>query len=279
MSYSVLQTGAETPTTEQLKRAFRGAPGLTEMDAYTIGKDAFGLIAKGFALEPAQALKNSLQAQGIAAEVVEERILPILPDSFFISRLDCTENALLLYDTLGRVAEVQWQDVLLVAAGTVRMTEFKQVHAPVGSGVQHGLEFMRAVADPPIGRRSFISDIARDSLANMPRLDVSTREEQHDRFTLEIILAGAVTRYTVKEDRMSQLFFQYLAERRDAEMSRNFRLLVHDLVQHSPDAAINRGAYYLKEDDATQFEYPSKVAFYNEIVWLLWRKSLTPPTV
>jgi hypothetical protein len=278
MSYAVLQTGSEPPSTEQLKHAFRGVRGLTELDAYTVGKDAFGLLAKGFGLEPAQALKHSLAAQGIAAEVVDETVLPVLPDSFFLTRMDCTEKALLVYDAIGRVAEVAWTDVLLIAAGTVVMTEFKQVPAAVEPSVQRGLDMMADLTRPKgFRRRDFLEEIAAHALPDIPRLDIKTREEQHQRLIIEIILAGAVTRYTVRQDRMTLLFFQYLGERRTTDVYQNFSLLIRDLVQHSADAAINRGAYYLKENDATPFQYPNKVAFYNEMVWLLWRKALSPP--
>lgn len=41
MPYAVMQKSLEPPTVAQLKNAFRGIPGLTPMDAYTLGKDAF----------------------------------------------------------------------------------------------------------------------------------------------------------------------------------------------------------------------------------------------
>ena len=79
MPYAVVQKSLELPDIERLKAAFRGIPGLTEVDAYTIGKDAFGVLVKGFTHENASRLVSGLQAQGIETEVVEESSLPKLP--------------------------------------------------------------------------------------------------------------------------------------------------------------------------------------------------------
>ena len=54
----------------------------------------------------------------------------------------------------------------------------------------------------------------------------------------------------------------------------NFRLLVQDLARFAPQAAINRGAYYLREGAGEAFVYPSKNAIFEEIVWLLWRMGI-----
>ena len=64
MSYAVMQRDLEPPSIEQLKIAFRGLPGLTEMDAHVLGKDAFGVLVKGFTLEKATQLQANLAAPG-----------------------------------------------------------------------------------------------------------------------------------------------------------------------------------------------------------------------
>jgi hypothetical protein len=68
MTYTVVQKDLSAPSTEQLRNAFRGVAGLTEIDALSLGRDALGIFARGFELELATALKDSLAAQGVDAE-------------------------------------------------------------------------------------------------------------------------------------------------------------------------------------------------------------------
>ncbi len=54
----------------------------------------------------------------------------------------------------------------------------------------------------------------------------------------------------------------------------NFLLVVQDLLQFAPEAALNLGAQEIRENSTKPFIYPSKTAFYEEIVWMLWQMSL-----
>jgi len=72
-------------------------------------------------------------------------------------------------------------------------------------------------------------------------------------------------------DRPISLLFQYLGDRRTADLATNFKLVVQDLTTNAPEAAVNRGAYYLRENSAVPFNYPTKKAFYDEMTWLLWK--------
>src|ERR1700740_182244 len=101
MSYAVVQQGLDTPSTEQLRRAFGGVDGLTEMDALALGKEPIGIFARGFELSLATALKDSLIKEGVAAEVLEDASLPQLPETHALSRVDCTPDALVVYDSIG----------------------------------------------------------------------------------------------------------------------------------------------------------------------------------
>jgi hypothetical protein len=277
MPYSVLQKTLETPSLEQLRAAFRGVPGLTAYDANILGRDAFGILGKGFGLEQATALKNSLAAQGVAAEVVEDAKLPALPDTFFLARVDCTAEALLLHDSLGRVAELAWKDILLIAAGVVPMSEFKDVRTETKQWV--GFPQGNSHLELPENIRGLL--VGDDWLSNTPlstpgfttRATHETKEEHHNRLLLEIILAGGTLRYSLNSGKASPLLFAGLGERRTKDLQQNFALLVQGLVAGAPQAAINRGAYYLRQNDLS-FCYPGKVAFFHEIVWLLWQKSL-----
>src|SRR3954452_19660277 len=119
MGYAVMQKSLEPPTVEQLKIAFRGIPGLTPMDAYTLGKDAFGILVKRFPFERASALQAALAAQRIETEVVDEATLPEMPPGRHVNCLACTPEALMVSDPLGRSFPLEWKNILLIAAGKV----------------------------------------------------------------------------------------------------------------------------------------------------------------
>jgi hypothetical protein len=260
MAYSVLQKDLEPPSSDQLKNAFRGVPGLTAYDAVVMCKHCFGILVKDFELAQANALQQGLAGQGVEAEVVDEATLPRLPETFFIHQVDCKPDMLLVYDQLGRVAEVKWEDIHLIAAGRVVLAEFKEVRT--GGG---GSRLMGSVA----------SQAGYGGVhVGTGHVDYSLREEDKDRLLIEIVLRGNATRYSINADKSAPLLFQYLGPRRAERLQPNFALVVQDLLNGAKEAAINRGAYYFRENSDRPFIYPSKTAFLDEMIWLLWRASL-----
>jgi hypothetical protein len=243
-----MQKMPEPPTVEQLKNAFRGVPGLTEVDASTLGKDAFGVVVRGFELEPALALKTALAAQGVETEVVDEAALPKLPESRQVHRADCTPEGLVIYDPMDRSFTLGWQNIWVIAAGMVRMSDFMRVEVA-----------QRAVR---AGRYTPTVAYRRE-----------TKEEQSDHSLVEIIIMRAALRYTLKMDRLDCMSFEYLGPRRTQNWAENFSMMVQDMMQFAPQAALNRGAYSFREQAAEPYSvsYPSKTAFYEEIIWILWQ--------
>ena len=244
MPYAVLQTNLETPTIEQLTRACRSVPGLTPADAPILGKDAFGILVEDFSAAQAGALQGALRAEGVETEIVEQTLLPVLPPTKFVHRLDCTPEHLLIYDPLEKTFALEWRHIMFIAAGAVRLTEFvreqRQPKTRVTSGrYQTGVYF-----------------------------DSDTKEERHFHSVAEIIITGAALRYSLTADKFN---FAGLGERNMQNITANFSMLVRDLVQFGAQAALNRGAEALSQDATKIFSYPSKNAFYGEIVWSLWQ--------
>jgi len=248
-----MQTNLEPPTLEQLKEAFRGIPGLTAVDAAMLSRDAFGILARSFEPERARALQSALAAQGVETEVVDDAGLPPLPELRIVHRLDSTPDALMICDPLGRTFPLPWQNVMLIAAGRVRMTEFKSVDVP------HPVMNYGRTGPYRMGGEVIV------------QYDHETHEEHHDRWLLEVVITGAALRYSIVADRPMGLLFQYLGDRRTPDLDTNFKMVVKDLTGNAPEAAVNRGAYYLRENAAEPFYYPSKKAFYDEMTWLLWK--------
>jgi len=252
MSYAVLQKNLEPPSLDQLKNAFQNVPGLTALDAFGVGKDAFGILVKGFDLDSASRLQSALAAQGVETELVDEAALPPLPEIRNVHRVDCTPDALMIYDALGRNFPLKWVDVMMIAAGSVRLIDFNTV------------EVRRPVAHHGRGGDSPVT--------------LEIKEQPADHWILEIIVSGAALRYSIVADHAECLLFQYLDSRRTRELAGNFKLLVQDLTKAAPQATVNHGAFYLRENSPTPFHYPSKNAFYEEIVWLLWQNISKRPS-
>ena len=124
---------------------------------------------------------------------------------------------------------------------------------------------------------------SQDSIANYlfggdsdPLREVRVREEQTFHSILEIVLIRGVMRFQTTADKF---LFAYLGERKKAALLANFALLLRDVMKYAPQTLVNRGAYLLREETASLFEYPSKNAFYEEITWMLWQMANAPKHV
>jgi hypothetical protein len=253
MPFAVVQKNLEPPSREQLENAFHGIPGLAKADAVILGRDAFGILVKGFSAERARMLQASLKNQGMETEVVDQAELPQLPQSKNLNRLECTTEALVIYDPLNRSFPVEWKNIMLIAAGRVPVSEFNRV---------------RTEAEAPAYDLSNLEK--RYQHQRKILVDYSSHEERHERLLLEVVLSRAVLRYSITADK-APLLFQYLGERRTRDVLHNFTLLVQDLMKFAPQAAVNQGAHLFRENAEKPFSYPSKNAFYEEITWLLWK--------
>jgi len=251
-TFAVLQTSIEPPPVDSLQRAFTGLTGFTAADAHIVANDAFGILANNLDAGRAAAFQRALAAQGIATELAPMSALPPMPPGKVIRRLDPLPDAMKLYDPLGRSFPVEWKHVMLVAAGSMRVQEFvsktKRVErspwtAPRNS--RTGMEF----PEPPL-------------------IETIRREETTSKTQLEIVLTRGVQRYSLELGRAS---FAYLGERAHNDPMNNFATLVRDILHHAPHALPNRGAFLLRQEPPQLFAYPSRTAFHEEIVWMLWK--------
>jgi hypothetical protein len=77
-----------------------------------------------------------------------------------------------------------------------------------------------------------------------------------------------VTRYSASGDDFN---FEHLGLRASDDLAMNFVFLVQDLAEEAPHAAQNRGAFMACQRPPELFPYPSKAAFNEELIWMLWR--------
>ncbi len=249
MSYAIVQASLEPPDIEAMRRAFALTPTLTAVDADILGRDAFGILVKGKTLEAATGIHAALKAQGVETFVVSESDLPELPPTKFVNRLDFSDDALMIYDPLGRSFPLEWKHLMLIAAGHVRLTEFNRVRTEK--------RVKRYTAD---GGMYYVTEV-----------DYDTREQQNAQWMLELVLTRGVARYSIKADGRALMLFNCLGDRRTRDTARNFALLVQALCHRAPHAGLNRGAYHIREGSAEPFPYPTRNAFQEEITWLIWQ--------
>lgn len=251
MPCAVIQQVPTPPPVEKLQRAFRAVRFLTTNDAHTLARDGYGILVKNLSTEDATALQLALRTEGIETEVVEQHLLPQLPATKFLARLDCRPEALMLYDPLGRSFPVEWRHIMMIAAGNVSLSDFERI------GQTKRVTKYTASGDPYLDTET----------------DTTIRETKNSHLLVEIILTRAVQRYSVTADKFN---FSYLGERRTKSLPTNFTLLVRDLVQFAPQATLNYGAQVLRDNAAEVWSYPSKDAFTEEITWMLWQMKKRP---
>lgn len=241
MAFAILQKDLTIPEVEKLARGLARVPGFAAIDAHTIARDAYGILVRNLNGDRAMAFQRSLSQEGIDTEVIAEGQLPVLPQTKFVSRIDSTERGLTIYDPLGRTFPLPWEHVYMVAAGEVTLGEF-----------QTERKVTRTYQDE---RSQTHSDYEN-----------RTREVRAERYLLEIIVSRAVMRYSVKADIP---LFRSLGDRVTRDHFQNFSLVLQDIFRFVPNAAVNRGSAFIRKGQP--FSYPSKNAFYEEIIWLLWQ--------
>lgn len=243
MAYVLLQQELLTPTVEQLKRAFSVWPALTEIDAQTAAHDAFGIVLKGLEQEQAVLLQEALRRESVETAVVKESDLPVIPAAKVVKQIEFMPAQLSMYDPMKRHFAVPWTDILLMAAGNVRLYDARRTKTSLeephftGSSIPY---------EPGSGGKS----------------------KEHYHLILELVLVDGTTRYNITADEFD---FDCLGAKVQPDLETNFISLIREVNEFVPYASLNRGAYLICEESGELFRYPSKAAFWEEMTWMLWR--------
>lgn len=278
MAWLLVQRSLTPPEIELVQRAFQSTGIFHTLDAVSFVKDAFGVLAKGLEDYPAKQLQNALAVQGVEVDVVDESEWPKLPPAKRIVRASCWAEGFEPLDPLGRPLSVPWTEIVAVSAGLVRREEFG--NREVG-GVQplseeaHGfLDVAATTWDLAQGR---IESVLVDSLfpdkretepLPKPTSLALSREKRQWRWVAEVILAGGL-RFVWQAH---EFHYAHLGDRVTRDPAANFALFLCDLLSAVPHAALNRGAFALRENQPeTAPRYPTRNAFAEETQWLLWR--------
>ena len=237
--YAVLQKEAARPTAEQIRRAFRSFSHLTDADAVRLAANAQGILQRQLSADAARAFHRALQAEGVAAAIVAESDLQLVPKSKSLHRLGLTEAALEIYDLHGHPTTVTWSEFALIAAGAVRHDEI----SPYRSGrpttsFQPGFEIW-------------------------PKMSAAAGSQ----LILELVLSGGAMRYEINADEFP---FKYALDRPDLSTIQKFIWLVREISLRATGAILNRGARDVREGTDLVRGYPSRQVFTDEMTWLLW---------
>jgi hypothetical protein len=100
-------------------------------------------------------------------------------------------------------------------------------------------------------------------------------EKEHMRLWLELFLDIAPARHHITAEKFN---FGYLGDRLNPSRTRNYVSLVQDCLGCATGAILNRGAQRVSENPDALLQYPSKHAFEEETIWLLWRHFASGPS-
>ncbi|NIA07599.1 MAG: hypothetical protein GWP14_08200 [Actinobacteria bacterium] len=253
--YCLVQSNLDPIEPNTLKAAFRAVGELVDSDAKTLSADAFGILADGLRAETARIVAGQLAQAGIQVDVVHHDQIPTLPDPHTLRRAGCGPKAFMPTDSLGRDEPVDWSRVILIAAGIVPLRETKRkirtrYKVRYVGGVGLGLGHI-----PPV----YV----------VPERELSIRYQRKSRGLLDVFVKDEPYRYHIRAEKFN---YNYLGDRQTNNKMENFTQLVHDVVSYATAAALNRGAVAIKDEGIEAiFSYPSKHAFEEETIWLLYK--------
>jgi hypothetical protein len=265
-----MQSRLEIPDREALRRAFRAGGGLTPMDAPHVARDAFGLLLKNLEHDDAVTLHQALGREGIETELVNQADLPTLPEWKQVRRVAVRETGLVVCDPYGRELEIPWENLSLISAGLVWDTEFVRTSSPSG-GSDHSDDFadilaLRTVNALSMGNWGMPMSSGLTSFAPTPIS--SSQERQVWRWGADLFLKGVPLRFILRPE---QLQFIDQDQRAAPDPTLAFLELIRTISQHSPIALTNRVVYALREGHTDTLSYPSRNAYQEEMIWILWR--------
>ncbi|HEX5221630.1 MAG TPA: hypothetical protein VFZ59_18845 [Verrucomicrobiae bacterium] len=246
--YAVLQKDLSRPVADQMRRAFRSFNNLTDADAVRLAANAQGILLRHLSADEARAFHRALVAEGVDATLVAESELELLPPGISLHRLSLTEQALEVYDLLGRAKPIPWGDLAVVAAGAVRHVEISvtqtertgvRLHPAFGVWPKKSVESIRKV-------------------------------ESEAQLILEIVLAKGSARYELDA---AQFPFKFAVDRAGLSTREKFVWLAREIGSRATKAILNRGAADVRNGVELVRGYPSRQAFTDEMIWLLWKAS------
>lgn len=276
--YLLMQRRLEIPDEQALRRAFRGVGGMAPSDAPHVARDAFGVLLKQLELDDAHALHHALAREGVETEVVDAVEVGELPAAKRVRRVDIQELGLAICDPYDRELVIPWDSLRVVSGGLVLTPEQRRPTGSRGSGSGSG-GFGEDGSDTwwepdlaDLGEMILGPGIIPSSMLSGTKPAKSTvtgaRERQVWAWTADVVLAGGSMRFVFSPDRL-------LAWPGAGPVTQNpesrFLELLRAVAERAGQAALNRVAFALREGETETISYPSRNAYQEELLWILWR--------
>jgi hypothetical protein len=250
-SYAVLLRDASHPSADAIRCAFRTFSHLTDADAIRLAANAQGILMRHLSVDEARALQQALLHAGVNAALVKDEDLRFLPASQRLHRIELTPVALVIYDVLGRANSVAWEQISLVAAGSVPHVEISATHTQrTGLGLH-----------PVFG------------LWTKKTTDTRHKLETERHLILELIVGRGQARYEIQAH---QFPFNYVVDWPNAGATEKFVWLVGEMTRRATQAMLNRAAQDIRDGVTLVRGYPSRQQMLDEMVWLLWNRPHGP---
>lgn len=242
MAYALLQQTIDAPTLDQVRTALKQTIDLNlpvvPADASGIINDSFGVLVQKLNAIQAERLQAAFSSVGYETIVVDEQDIFDLPPVKQYSRIDPTDQAMVLYDLYGRAQSVAWPDVLVVACGLIGKVKT----------VQH---------------EEVVSQTSDGAALTMVRFE----EVKSQDMTLEMLLACDPMRVRINPHACN---YAYLGDRRSDRSEENFFRLVGDIAGRAQRAVLNRGTRSIIAATNTVAVYPFQKSFNEELSWTVW---------
>ena len=255
--YALMNLSSEPVDQDEFARAFRGVPGLTPMDAKSVGHPQFGMLIRKLTVEQATALQANLKAVGAETEIVSETTLPALPEGKAIRSLECSADTLTLRDAFHHSTIIARQGLNLLAAGSVRIATFARQRRETQEVRAHMLHI-------PIHPFPLMIPVVQHET----RVQYVQRESEEWVLRAEIISSVVNQRFVIEAENFD---YGCLASAMTQDLATNFCLLIQELAGKSSPPLSSRGVNLILGDPPEFGYYPDKDAFHNELIWLLWR--------
>ena len=113
--------GLSLTEADRIRRAFSSFHNLTDADAIRLAASAQGILLRHLEVDAARAFQRALHAESVAAALVPESELRLLPDAVSLHRLELNPDSFVVFDLHGRAQATPWSELSLVAAGALAL--------------------------------------------------------------------------------------------------------------------------------------------------------------